>query len=427
MGNDSEAPDYYPPNLFDCRSLFLERPGKENWGFPAHSSVLLEGPPGSGKTFMALSFARSVLFKGKAEEGNHPCLRDNHVIYYISAELNEKRLIRNFRQTGWFGEEDTAFKGWNKRPDARFALITARVDLNRPVPNSEELINQLLVQLKKNHSRRCTDNTHAIIIVDSLTALLRDCAHEGDRRRQTHEFIHRLTTVFGEDQLALTFFISEESKEESRSTSVEDYVVDFVFRLGMNKTAGGRRLRVFEVIKSHGAHLHQGMHTWAMITKEGAKGVLSQTELIGDLERLSLGFESAYTLRNRPRKELNLRTVSAASNLKGSGESLVIVALVNKKLRIRIFNSDGKMVVDKAEDKLDPGKELEFLKKRLKLLENDPDAAQPKEEEKQRIIDKATSIAGHTLPNKKWATAVIFASGALRSIGDLQGKAKDNT
>ncbi|MBA5868944.1 MAG: hypothetical protein GDA68_02895 [Nitrospira sp. CR2.1] len=99
---------------------------------------------------------------------------------------------------------------------------------------------------------------------------------------------------------------------------------------------------------------------------------------------------------------LRLRLVKATRELEDQGRNLVIVALVDGKLHIRIFDGSGKKVVDKAENELLGGDALADLKQRLMPL---PDESRLSLQEKREIIDHATSIAGLTRldkDEKKW-------------------------
>ena len=89
---------------------------------------------------------------------------------------------------------------------------------------------------------------------------------------------------------------------------------------------------------------------------------------------------------------LRLMSVDTAAGLVNEGRNLVIVALVGKNLYIRIFDADGKKVVDKAESELMSGEKLTTLKKRLNTP---PDKSSLSLEQKRKIIRVATSIAGH--------------------------------
>lgn len=94
--------------------------------------------------------------------------------------------------------------------------------------------------------------------------------------------------------------------------------------------------------------------------------------------------------------DLRLRLVDGADGLLNEGRNLVIVALVGTELHIRIFDANGKRVVDKAENELISGETLKALKKQLNPLPNESGLSQ---EQKQKLIQDATSIAGHTLPD----------------------------
>ncbi len=95
--------------------------------------------------------------------------------------------------------------------------------------------------------------------------------------------------------------------------------------------------------------------------------------------------------------DLRLISVAASDDLVDEGRSLVIVALVGTDLHIRIFDASGEKVVDKRENELESGEMLAALKQRLNPF---PDESSLSQEDKQEIIRNATSIAGHTPPEK---------------------------
>ena len=57
-----------------------------------------------------------------------------------------------------------------------------------------------------------------------------------------------------------------------------------------------------------------------------------------------------------PGYDLRLMSVASVGGLVNNGRSLVIVALVGTNLHIRIFETNGKKVVDKTEKELVSGK-----------------------------------------------------------------------
>ena len=91
--------------------------------------------------------------------------------------------------------------------------------------------------------------------------------------------------------------------------------------------------------------------------------------------------------------DLRLMSVAVAGGLISGGRSLVIVALVDTRLHIRIFDASGEKVVDKTENELVSGEVLTALKKRLNPLPRDSDLSKA---DKIKIIEDATLIAGHT-------------------------------
>ena len=136
--------------------------------------------------------------------------------------------------------------------------------------------------------------------------------------------------------------------------------------------------------------------------------------------------------------ELYLMSVVTANDLLNRGRSLVIVALVNMDLYIRIFDQHGEKVVDKTEDMLVSGKTLTALKQSLDPF---PDESSLSPEDKQKIIGDATSVAGHTpqyeAPNdididdsawKNQLFGLALSGGGIRSatfnLGILQALAR---
>ena len=73
-----------------------------------------------------------------------------------------------------------------------------------------------------------------------------------------------------------------------------------------------------------------------------------------------------------PLKGCDLRLMSSVNNVSGiptAGKNLIIVAAVNNVLHFRIFDGDGKMVVDTDEKRLtEQARQIEDLKKQLESL-----------------------------------------------------------
>jgi hypothetical protein len=131
----------------------------------------------------------------------------------------------------------------------------------------------------------------------------------------------------------------------------------------------------------------------------------------------------------RPGYDLRLMSVSDIEELINDSRSLVVVAFVNARLHVRIFDAGGQKVVDKAELELVAGQTLTDLKQRLTPL---PDEVTLSHEDKHQIIDEATSIAGYphvtrTLPFLRNAAQGLLLRDSILELYRLAQfhKAKD--
>ncbi|MEW8190152.1 MAG: hypothetical protein AB2766_12690 [Candidatus Thiodiazotropha endolucinida] len=128
------------------------------------------------------------------------------------------------------------------------------------------------------------------------------------------------------------------------------------------------------------------------------------------------------------RYDLYLMQVVSIDNLPIKGLSLVVVALINTALHIRIFDAIGEQVVDKAENKLVPGEALEAL---IELMQSDPFPGESdlSANDKQDIVVKAASCSGHALVEKgrvfmpnRLTAAMPKRIDPARMAADAQGR-----
>lgn len=267
------------PKLVGFKELFVRSGTDGDLGLPIGSTLLISGPPGAGKTTFALALVRSLFGKqGDKKEGEQ-------IVYYISPEVELERLRKMYGPMGWF-ENDPVFDVDDSRPRGkamRFRLVTPQVEFDRPVRSSEDLVNHIFNRIADDHLKEYPTKPRVYVIVDSLTALLRDCEHPGEERRQTHELLHRLRQAFPQGSLQLAVLLAESNEEggihpgsaaatdsflldQETPLAVEDYLVDVVFRLSLEHIAQGGRLRVLEITKSQGANMLVGEHTWEIAT-----------------------------------------------------------------------------------------------------------------------------------------------------------------
>ena len=276
------------------RELFRLAAGEEVESIRFGSTVLLSGPPGAGKTTFALATVRAMMANAhrKAAAGSE---ETKTILYYISSEVYSEHLRTNFNEFGWFlgGEDvdaepqtetDEPFKFWIDHPEpdrTNFYCITPMFEVDRPVPSPEELVNSIFNSIFHTliPTESPTETAKIYIIIDSITALLKGCESIGEERRQTHEIMRRFQDRFGKKSIAVIILLAEQDHRSQdigaasvptmpTAPSVEDYLADIVFRLYVRSLPLGRRSRVLEIVKSQGANMALGEHTWSILSKQ---------------------------------------------------------------------------------------------------------------------------------------------------------------
>ena len=130
---------------------------------------------------------------------------------------------------------------------------------------------------------------------------------------------------------------------------------------------------------------------------------------------------SHHSHRNIPNKEYELRLVSSTEELAEKGRSQVIVARINAKLHIRIFDINGRVAVDKSEDELVDTENLIVtdFKQQLDPL---PDESTLTQADQQTIIRNIMSLAGYSYYHQEECTACHAAENSEHASDVLMPK-----
>lgn len=301
MPTDTHTPRVYLPNIFDLKRLFtnpLQCDSSTKVGFDHGSTVLIAGAPGLGRTVISLSLVRDLL-----------CQYDDSKLYYVTTEMNHEALERRYRNYGWFVKGDAYF---STKERCRIVHV-AEDELPQPTRGAGVLISKVVNEIRSDRhqilrsrqtstasSRAATEvDSHeklpAFVIVDSVTALLKDSQTFGDRRRNVQELIVGLKKAIGDEDLALVFLTSE---EVAAQIPAEIHLADVVFEVGFEDTGSGSRLRTLEVTKCHGRYLPLGQHTWATINQQNAIGVIASEDLLDHVKEIAT--RSATIVKGTP-------------------------------------------------------------------------------------------------------------------------------
>ena len=159
-------------------------------------------------------------------------------------------------------------------------------------------------------------------------------------------------------------------------------------------------LVAFTVWSNSGAYKYRlpGMGKGGTLYAKPVQANLSPVEIAGPEKPLLDNIDVLTAWKDRLGYDLRLMSsVNDVSGIPTAGQSLIIVAVVDHVLHFRIFDGDGKVVVDTDEKRLtEQAPQIEDLRKRLESLWPPHELTKS---EKGRVIDDVTSIFGHTIVN----------------------------
>ncbi|NPV70789.1 MAG: AAA family ATPase [Firmicutes bacterium] len=198
-------------------------------GIPRENSVLIKGPPGSGKTILAMQ----VIYNGIVES-NEPGL-------IISFEEFPQMIYRDAKSMGW------DFRELERQKKLRVMSTSPQVILEQLGAGQGVLVDMI----KEIGARR--------VAVDNITHLQR---LEQDPVK-LRELLNRL--INGLKRQGLTPLLIAETAAEQGRVAFEEYVVDSAIILS-EELKGRISTRYLRVVKSRGRNVVPGLHTFKITT-----------------------------------------------------------------------------------------------------------------------------------------------------------------
>ncbi|MBE4906938.1 hypothetical protein IMZ08_02550 [Bacillus luteolus] len=263
-------------------------------GIPLHSSVLLEGSPGTGKTTLGIQF----LVEGA--KNNEPGI-------YLSFEEFPSQIYQDMKPFGWNldqYEDNKLIRVIGISPE------TIVKDMLNPDGLFEKLINELGCKR---------------LVLDSLSVINYLIRDEYELRSSVYTFRNILRKK-GITSLIIT--------EENDNNCFEHYIFDGVIKLRKTDILEGVPQRTIEILKMRGADFIQGSHTYRLTNNEGVYLVpmnrnIRNIPLVGT-ENIPTGVKGIDMILGGgiPKGEIYLIDVDSHSNYK-----YILIALMVNQLK----------------------------------------------------------------------------------------------
>lgn len=265
------------PEIFNLNDLFESAPGSKNdaaiVGFRRGSSILVTGPSGTGKSYFALALVREQMLS-LAKSYSAANKNKKLVLIYVGLDLAEDTLVETYKPFEWFESNGGITK--EDKINENIKLEHRIVTINEtclPVPSRgpAEVIHPIISQIRSMYSTG--NDEEYFIVVDTLSAIVKEAKSSGERDRNIHEFHVQLRESLGRDRKCMCVFVSDEVSDHPR---VGDTVAEFVFRLSFIPSTGGHVNRCLELIKCpiH-TPMKMGSHSWRIIYPENSSNEIA--------------------------------------------------------------------------------------------------------------------------------------------------------
>jgi len=213
-------------------------------GIIAYNAVLIEGPPGSGKTTLGVQY-----------------------VYNGITQFDEPGIIVSFEETAHQLMRDTRTFGWDldrlqRENKLRILCTTPEILFKSLEPN--EMLDRTIRELRPTR-----------ILIDSLVHITQEALNPGKSR----ELVFKLITILKRHRLT-AFMINEIQETDTQAISPEAYLVDTVLALSIHRPASSdHSVHYLEIRKSRGQFHRPGLHSYKF-TPEGIQ-LFPQPQILG--------------------------------------------------------------------------------------------------------------------------------------------------
>jgi KaiC/GvpD/RAD55 family RecA-like ATPase len=228
-------------------------------GRPRGERILIVGPPGSGKTLLALSLLYKVLIKQGAEDEHGLFLTTEQPAAYLKDAISSEL----------FKDLEELLNPSRIRLDIRdFPPYDPPLE---PPSTDRMIIDSMLNRLGSMIAGEVPQWRH--IVVDGLTALQAVLSSRAEARRLTHLLLARLSWPINYFDL---FVMTSEVHDRGGGLrdGFDDYLFDTVIYLDVIETPADRRLRTIEITKTRGRHARTGRHSFSIVNQDGLPSLI---------------------------------------------------------------------------------------------------------------------------------------------------------